>query len=85
MTINQITIPLDEMPDELLVLASDNGNAASLDVIHDAAIKFLEYAKSMYEKDRFEYHPGVDCFIVHSSVWDKVQFGELFLGSPLCS
>ena len=74
LTINRMTIP------DIIVPTISEG--APPEVVHVGAMDILDQAKEVYESNQFKYHPGVDCFVAHSSIWEMIQFGDMFLGFP---
>ena len=76
-SINRMTIKMDNV--EVPIMTEET---TTLDMKHDSANKLLGQAKNAYENNKFNKHPGSDCFIIHSSVLKMIQLGDMFLGYP---
>ena len=49
---------------------------------HEAAMRSVIEAEELIRRNRFDSHPGYDCFVFHSSFLAGVDFGDIFLGVP---
>ena len=50
--------------------------------IHDAASNLVQKARDLIDKGKYNAHPGYDCFIMHSSVVNSINFGDMFVAFP---
>ena len=77
LSLNRMTIDMNyvKMP-----IITDENN--SFEEKHAAANYLLEQARDAYGNNHWEKHPGVDCFIMHSSVSKMIRMGDMFGGYP---
>mmetsp|Transcript_15516 Transcript_15516/g.32800 ORF Transcript_15516/g.32800 Transcript_15516/m.32800 type:complete len:888 (-) Transcript_15516:41-2704(-) len=73
--INRMTIPMDQ----LALPISTNG---PFQVKHQLATDLMDQAREAVQEMRWMEHPGFDCFVVQSTVLQRFNFGEMFLGYP---
>ena len=75
--INRMTISLD-----LLKIPTSSNNEESIIMKHKSIDSIITQAHDILNSGDGLAHPGKDCFIFHSTLLNRLNFGELFLGYP---
>mmetsp|Transcript_36973 Transcript_36973/g.78071 ORF Transcript_36973/g.78071 Transcript_36973/m.78071 type:complete len:620 (+) Transcript_36973:211-2070(+) len=77
MAINRATIDTKN-----LELPANTASISTVSEKHGIAAHISEQAQDAIKQGKFKPHPGHDCFAIHSSVLDMINFGKVFLGYP---
>ena len=75
--INRMTIPTKSLEWPPTTVYND-----PFEVKHNAAMNIMQQSRDVLKSGVGEKHPGTDCFVFRSTVLDKINFGDLFLGYP---